>query len=290
MRRKTVAQSSLFDQAINLLAAILKPEKKLKKMSAIIDANPDIVRAVHADLTEGSADVGSNGISAERILRCAVLKQYKQYSYRELWERLSDGVFFRWFTRFYSDPIPHYTTLQKAIKAIKTKTWARINDVLLVYAQKQKVEGGNSLRVDTTVVESNIHYPLDARLLWDSIRVLNRIMERCLKIMPGKTFAFAKRTRKSKKLCYRIVMAKGPKAEQVRQKHYRELIKVADEVFRMGSRCFQELDKHPIGKLDSLYVELDHYLNLAATAIDQCERRVLRGEKVPASEKIVSIF
>ena len=290
MRKKVVAQRSLFDQAINLLASIMKPEKKLAKMSAVMDTNPQIVRAVHADLTAGSADSGANGISAERIVRCAVLKQYKQYSYRELWERLSDGVFFRWFTRFYSDPIPHYTTLQKAIKSIKEETWARINDVLLLYAQKEKVEKGHSLRVDTTVVESNIHYPVDARLLWDAIRVLTRIMAKCLQIIPGKTFAFAKRTRKSKKLCYKIVMAKGPKAKQMREKHYRELLKVANEVFRMGSRCLRELDKQPMGKSDSLYCELDQYLNLAAAAIDQCERRVLRGEKVPASEKIVSIF
>ena len=220
----------------------------------------------------------------------AVLKQYKQYSYRELWERLSDGVFFRWFTRLYSDPVPHYTTLQKAIKSIKEETWARINDALLIYARKEKVVRGRSLRVDTTVVETNIHYPVDARLLWDAIRVLTRIMAKCLHIIPGKTFAFAKRTRKSKKLCYKIAMAKGPKANQIREKHYRELLKVANEVFRMGSRCLRELDKQPRGKTDSLYCELDHYLNLAAAAIDQCERRVLRGEKVPASEKIVSIF
>jgi IS5 family transposase len=279
MRKKIVAQKSLFDHAINLLTCILKPEKKLKKMSAIIDANPEILSAVHAELTESSSD-----------LRCAVLKQYKQYSYRELWERLNDGISFRWFTRFYSDSIPHYTTLQKAIKSIKDETWARINDQLVTYAKKKKVERGDSIRVDTTVVESNIHYPIDARLLWDSIRVLTRIMERCLQIMPEINFAFAKRTRRSKKLCYKIVMAKGSKAKQRRQQYYKDLIKIANEVFHMGSRCLQELDKYPIGELDTLYMELDHYLNLAASAIDQCERRVIEGEKVPAPQKIVSIF
>jgi IS5 family transposase len=290
MRKEIVAQKSLFDHAINLLISILKPEKKLKKMSDIIDANPEIVSAVHADLTEGSSDLGSNGISAERIVRCAVLKQYKQYSYRELWERLNDGICFRWFTRFYSDSIPHYTTLQKAIKSIKDETWARINDVLVTYAKKKKVERGDSIRVDTTVVESNIHYPIDARFLLDSIRVLTRIMERCLQIMPEMNFAFAKRTRRSKKLCYKIVMAKGSKAKQRRQQYYKDLIKIANEVFHMGCRCLQELDKYPLGQLDNLYVELDHYLNLAASAIDQCERRVIKGEKVPAPQKIVSIF
>jgi len=290
MRKKIVAQRKLFDHAINLLITILKPSKKLKKMSAILDDNPAIVTAVHVDLTQGSTDSGSHGMSAERVLRCAVLKQYKQYSYRELWERLEDGVSFRWFTRFYSDPIPHYTTLQKAIKSIKTDTWSRINEALVLYAQERKLERGKSLRVDTTVVGTNIAYPLDSRLLWDSIRVLTRIMERSRQALPEINFTFAKRTRRAKKLCYRIVMAKGPKAKHNRQRFYRDLIKIANEVFLMGERCLKELRKHPRSKTLPFFEPLDHYLSMSVIAIDQCERRVLRGEKVPASDKIVSIF
>ena len=89
MRKKIVAQRSLFDQAIDLLISIFKPEKKLIKMDAIIDANPDI--------------------SVEQVVRSAILKQWKRYSYRELYERLNDGVSFCWFRRFYSDPIPHFS-------------------------------------------------------------------------------------------------------------------------------------------------------------------------------------
>jgi IS5 family transposase len=144
MRKRIVAQRSVFDHAIDLLITFFKPSKKLQKMSAILDANPDIVAAVHADLTEQSTDSGSHGMSAERVVRCAVLKHYKQYSYRELWERLKDGVSLRWFTRFYCAPIPHYTTLQKAIKSIKAETWTRINEALLFYAQQRKVEKGTS--------------------------------------------------------------------------------------------------------------------------------------------------
>ena len=290
MRKKIVAQSSLFDHAINLLISIFEPEKKLKKMSVIIDANPDIVAAVHSDLTEGSCDSGSHGISAERVVRCAILKHYKQYSYRELYERIKDGISLRWFTRFYSDSIPHYTALQKAIKSIKSETWNRINEVLVSYAQERKLERGKSLRVDTTVVETNIAYPIDSRLLWDSIRVLTRLMERCRQVLPEINFAFAKRTRRAKKLCYRIVMAKGPKAKHNRQKFYKDLIKIANEVFLMSERCLKEMKKHPQVKTLSLHEQLDHYLSMSALAIDQCERRVLKGEKVPASEKILSIF
>ncbi len=290
MRKKIIAQRTVFDYAIDLLITMFKPSKKLKKMNAILDANPVILKVVHADLTEGSADSGSHGMSAERVLRCAVLKQYKQYSYRELWERLKDGVSFRWFTRFYSDPIPHYTTLQKAIKSIKAETWTRINEALISYAQERKLERGKSLRVDTTVVGTNTAYPLDSRLLWDSIRVLTRIMERCRQSLPEVNFAFAKRTRRTKKLCYRIVMAKGPKAKHHRQRFYKDLIKIANEVFLMGERCLMEMSKHPQCKTLPFFEQLDHYLTLSAVAIKQCERRVLKGEKVPASEKIVSIF
>jgi IS5 family transposase len=290
MRKRILAQRTVFDHAIDLLIEMFKPSKKLTKMNAILDANPHIVAAVHADLTEHSTDAGSHGMSAERVVRCAVLKQYKQYSYRELWERLKDGVSLRWFTRFYSAPIPHYTTLQKAIKSIRAETWTRINEALLLYAQQRKLEKGKSLRVDTTVVQSNIAYPLDSRLLWDSIRVLTRLMERSRQGLPELHFAFAKRTRRAKKLCYRIVMAKGPKAKHNRHKFYKDLIKIANEVFLMAERCLKEMSKHPQGKTLSLYEQLDHYLSMSAVAIDQCERRVLKREKVPASEKILSIF
>jgi len=290
MREKIIAQRTLFDHAINLLIQMFKPSEKLRKMSAILDDNPFLLAAVHADLTQGSSDLGSHGMSAEQVLRCAILKQYKQHSYRELWERLKDGISFRWFTRFNSDPIPHYTTLQKAIKSIKAETWALINEALVSYARKKKVERGKSLRVDTTVVGSNISYPLDSRLLWDSIRVLTRIMESYRQAFPEINFAFAKRTRRAKKLCYRIVMAKGLNAKSNRQRFYKDLIKVANEVLLMGKRCLKETNKYPSSKTVPLHEELDHYLNISTVAIDQCERRVLKGEKVPASDKIVSIF
>lgn len=290
MRKEIVAQRSLLDQAIELLLKVFRPSKELRKMDSIIDANPDIVKAVHADLTQGAKGSGRCGISAERVFRSAVLKQWKGYAYRELRERIHEGVALRWFSRFYSDPVPHFTSLQKAIKSIKPATWDRINGILVQYARRKKVEDGKSLRLDTTVIETNIAYPVDARLLWDSIRVLTRVMEKSRQVLPELNFAFAKRTRRAKKRCYAIVMAKGPKANQRRKELYKDLIKVANEVYRMASTCCKQLRKcHHIGAM-AFYQELDHYLTMTAVAIDQCERRVLRGEKVPASEKIVSIF
>jgi IS5 family transposase len=202
MRGEIVAQRSLLDQAIDLLLKIFKPSEELRKIDNIIDMNPDIIKAVYDDLSNDSTHSGRCGISAERIFRSAVLKHWKGYSYRELRERIHEGVALRWFSRFYTDPIPHFTSLQKAIKSIKPETWQRINEMLVQYARTKKVEKGKALRIDTTVVEANIAYPVDARLLWDSIRVLTRIMERSRQILPGVNFAFAKRTKKAKKRCY----------------------------------------------------------------------------------------
>lgn len=290
MRERIVAQRSLFDRAIYLLLSIWKPNKELKAMDKIIAANPEIVETVQADLNGGLKAHGRRGMSAERVLRSAILKQRKGYSYRSLRDHINESVAYRWFTRFFSDDVPHFTKFHEAIKAISSDTWQKINDVLVQYAKDNKVEDGKHLRTDTTVVETNIRYPIDACLLWDSIRVLTRIMEACREILPELIFAFAKRTRRAKKRCYAIVMVKGPKAEQIRQIHYKDLLKVAHEVLRMAQKCHEQLQRSPALEALALCADLEHYLLLARKAIDQCERRLFKGEKVPATEKIVSIF
>jgi IS5 family transposase len=105
---------------------------------------------------------------------------------------------------------------------------------------------------------------------------------------PDIDFGFANRKRKSKRLCYQIALVKGPKADKKRRKLYRRLIKVANEVFDMGCRCYGQLSEY--SDVPQEYWQLDHYLTMMAPAIDQCERRILKGEKVDAGEKILSIF
>ncbi len=194
------------------------------------------------------------------------------------------------FCRLYTSKVSHYTALQKVVKAISEETWATIDQTLIEFAKERKIECGLHLRADTTVTQTNIAYPVDARLLWDAIRVLTRLMQRIIAIDGQLTFGFANRTRMAKKLCYKIVMVKGRGADKKRKKLYRKLIRTANEVFEMGARCY---DMVPTGydlQLMALHEQLDHYLTLSAVAIDQCERRVLKGEKVPAKHKIVSLF
>lgn len=291
MRRKIVAQRSIFDQSIRTLTALVKPDQELKRIDAVITRNPKIIDLVHQDLTgDVSTDTGASGMSSEQVLRIAIVRQLKQYSWRELAQRLNDGIWLRWFCRLYTAKVGHFTALQKAVKPISENTWAAINQVLIEFAKERKIERGRLLRADTTVTQTNIAYPIDARLLWDAIRVLTRLMQRIIDFDGQANFGFANRTRKSRKLCYKIVMVKGRNADQKRRKLYRQLIRAANEVFEMGCRCYEIGPVSANPGLMLLHDKLDHYLTLAAVAIDQCERRVLNGEKVPAEHKVVSIF
>jgi IS5 family transposase len=115
-------------------------------------------------------------------------------------------------------------------------------------------------------------------------------MKRIRVAAPGMHFTFHDRTKSAKKQCYRIVMTKGKNAKKKRKNLYKKLLAVSNEVFAMACKCLKELETCQVLEAAVGYDELERHVELAAVAIDQCERRVLRDEKVPANEKIVSIF
>ena len=88
MRKKIVAQRTIFDQSIDQLIKLIVPERILERMDTVINENEQMVAHVHKQLTLGVTNAGCQGMSAEQIFRVAVLKQLKQYSWRELAERL----------------------------------------------------------------------------------------------------------------------------------------------------------------------------------------------------------
>ena len=290
MREKVIKQQGLFDGPIHQLIPFVKQEGVLKKIDAVIEANPQLVDLVYSDITRNTAQTGCRGLSAEQILRTAILRQLKGYSWRELAERLNDGICLRWFTRIFTGRIRHYTTLQKAVHQISHETWAQINEQLIKFAHMEKIENGRYMRADTTVVETNILYPVDARLLWDSVRVLTRIMEKIKERAPLINFGFANRTRSAKKKCYKIIMVKGPDSKEKRKKIYRKLVKVVNEVFEMASRCLSTFDLEPDMIIQAQLDQLNNFLTLTAVVMDQCERRIFKEEKVPVDHKIVSLF
>jgi len=295
LRKKIRDQMTFEDYEFLKFGDFFKPDKELEKMSEALDANPQILDIVYQDIASEVKRSGKKGASAEHILRCAILYQMKGYDYRELARRVNSDYNYRKFTRFYARKAPDFSAIAKAVKMIRPETFDKINDILIQYSIKKKIEDGKALRSDGAVVQSDIHRPTDSALIWDSVRVLDRLMNLCKDEYPEMQFEYHDRTRCAKKYNYIIVMAKGKNSDKTRQKHYRKILKVADEVLSMALLCRMKLEtvKSLAGldfSLSFLKKELDRYISLARRVIDQCRRRVIDGEKIPASEKIVSIF
>ena len=113
---------------------------------------------------------------AQQVLRSLVLQRVKNWNYRELRERITDGYTLRRFTRFYSQRVPKHDAFNRAFNRLTPATLEVINDLVVKYAVELGLENGKKLRVDTTVVETDIHHPTDSTLLWDTVRVVTRLV------------------------------------------------------------------------------------------------------------------
>jgi IS5 family transposase len=257
---------------------------------------PEAVRLIHEDLSwRGNKRVdptkGRHGMAAEQVLRAVVLKQMGRFSYEKLAFHLADSATYRTFCRLgLGGQPPKKATLQKNIKRLKPETLATINAMLVHEAEALGVEDGQKVRTDSTVVESNIHYPNDSTLLWDSVRVLARLMSHAQQDFGVE---FHDHTRCAKRRMLNIDHAKSRK---VREWRYRQLVKITKKTVAQAESVLDALAKVVPGsiaqmaQLEALKTELRHYADLAGRVIGQTERRVFVHEDVPASEKIVSIF
>jgi transposase, IS5 family len=161
MRQDRTVQASIFD-----LFAKHEIGCELKKASAWLDEHPALIGLVAGDLRrDGVQETGRQGLSAEAVLRCALLKQYRQLSYEELAFHLEDSASFRAFARLPWAWSPKKSVLHKTIGAIRAETWEAVNRTLLVSARQEKVEDGSVVRLDSTATAALMHQPSDSSLL-----------------------------------------------------------------------------------------------------------------------------
>lgn len=254
----------------------------LEKISRIIDENPIVIEHIWQDLTSGKTDHGSHGMTAEQVLRCAVLKHLEQYSYDELMFHLQEMPLYQSFCRIgIGGRIPSRSSVAEGIKAISSETWDKINIVLVRYASERKIENGREIRGDCTVVEANIHDPKDSVLLYDSIRVLCKIMDQI-----GYT-GYHDRTRSAKR---RMNEIRCSRSRRKRRGRYEKLMRITREVIGYARATLEEILAGNLECPPDTACRLSRHIGLAEGVTDQAYRRVVLGESVPASEKIVSIF
>jgi transposase, IS5 family len=282
MRQERTIQASIFD-----LFAGHEIGRELKAMSEWLDKHPALAGQVAKDLKRlGVKETGRHGLPAESALRCALLKQYRQLSYEELAFHLEDSASFRAFARLPLSWTPKKSVLHKTISAIRAGAWEAINRTVLASARSEKIETGGVIRLDSTVTAALMHEPSDSSLLWDAVRVTTRLLKEADGLL-GSRFAWRDRRRAAKKRARAIQFTRG-KPQRVRL--YRELIGISRATLTQ-LRQAEVLLANQSGPQAVLWqAKATHYRPLIERIIGQSERRVLKGEQVPACEKLVSLF
>ena len=211
----------------------------------------------------------------------------RKLSYEELYDELNDNICYRRFTKIHEGQIPKRKTLNENIKRISPASWQEINKGIVKVAKELKIENGKTVRMDSTGVESNIHYPTDGELLWDCVRVIDRILVKVKESYPELQFDFINHTKRAKKRRYKIV---NTSSKEKRKEAYKDLLKVSEATAQYTKSCIEQLSK--IGEIESdAYKKyLQEYLESLQVVMKQAERRVLNDEKVEAKDKLVSIF
>ncbi|MDX2052628.1 MAG: ISNCY family transposase [Polyangiaceae bacterium] len=242
---------------------------------------------VHADLVEGtrSPHVGRGAMSSEQVLRALIVKQLNDFSYDELGFHLQDSLTYRRFCRFgMGQSAPKRSTLQANMKRIKPSTLEMINCMVIREAVERKIESGTKVRIDCTVVDANIHPPTDSTLLRDCVRVLVRLMKRARRWVSTR---FVNHLRRVKR---RVLDILNAKAHRFMIPKYREILKLTSRTLESVKSIITALGRISNPAARRLQGKLLHFCSLAERVVDQTTRRVVRGEKVPAQEKVVSIF
>ena len=275
-------------------------EPELAQLDQLLD-DDELFKLLKADLLKrypNSGRLGRHSTPAEVILRMLVVKRLYGWSYAQTERFVCDSIVLRQFCRLYLESAPDDTTLIRWANQIGPGTLASLNDRVVELARSVKVTRGRKLRVDSTVVETNVHHPTDSRLLGDGVRVVSRLLRRAREALGkeashlGKE-AFRTRNRSVRRLTkklHRIALRKGEKAAEELKEAYEKLVRITRSSLRQAKGVGQALRERADERSRRLAEKLDHYVPLVEQGIDQAVRRVLREEQLPAAEKVLSLF
>jgi len=283
MRQERTVQATIFE-----VFARHEIGCELKTISQWLDRQLALVSLVAGDLRRhGLHETGRRGLPAETVLRCALLKQQRQLSYEELAFHLEDSVSFRAFARLPLAWSPKKSVLHRTISAIRPETWEAVNRALLANAKQDKLESGAMVRIDSTVTATLMHEPSDSALLWDAVRVMTRLLRQAAALPGAPALQWRDRRRLAKKRARAIEYSRG---HDKRRRLYRELITATRATQAAVQQAAERLANLPGIAAERWRAQLGHYLPLIERILAQSERRVLRGQPVPAGEKLVSLF
>lgn len=243
---------------------------------------------------------GRLGTPAEVVLRLLLLKHIRNWSYEVLEREVRANLVYRSFTRIGGGKVPDDTVINKWALALGPEVIEDLHKRVVAIAQAKQIVEGRKMRIDTTVVETNIHYPTDSSLLGDGVRVLTRAMKRIAAIAGNVGAKLRDRTRSVK---YRILeigraaRSKGGAGKEKLLQAYRKLLEATSRVVGQAKRFSLEIasgakkssDIFQQAAMESLRKELDTMAPRVQRVMQQTRARVLGGD-THVDGKLVSIF
>ena len=281
---------------------------KYLAISDLLDDNPGIVDAVHHDLEPALKEVtvqdkrgAQYKFTSDTILRIALCQIIEGCSLRQIIVRIDDSHFLRRFVRIFNGPMIDFTAFCKLKNRIPPETWKTMNELLARTAVEGGCVEGGRLRLDTTAVETNIHYPTDSSLLWDTYRTLARLIERIREIDPARVGDRRRLLKKVKKLQQKIARkaSKNARSREALKPLYGKLFGLVENILHWADEIAEPLarniaaHRYPLleqATMEFCLKELVHYRALGERVLDQARRRILDQETVPNEEKIFSLF
>ena len=269
--------------------------EKYKRVSRILDDHPEILELAHQDLKRLSCG-GRRGregdFTSETILRALVVHAIEGLSLRETVVRIAESEFLQDFLRTRKKAVMDHSFLDKCFQAMRPATWKQINTLL----GRRAVESGaidvSTIRADTTAVETNIHWPTDSSLLWDTWRVAARLLRQGRAIDP-ETCPHRFHNRKIKRLYLfitRYIKSKNRRRRRKVRAAFRLFISRVEWIVE-AARWF--CDWAPLGgtiDIRAIADELRRFLPAMKRVVEQARRAQIQGETVPASERVFSLF
>src|SRR5262245_32399940 len=194
-----------------------------------------------------SATRGRKGTPAEVALRMLALKHMRNWSFDVLEREVRTNLVYRVFTRVGAEKVPDAKTLARIEAALGPEVFRKVQERIVGIAKERKAVEGRKMRLDTTVTETNIHYPTDSGLLLDGVRVLTRTMKRIVEI-GGKAGERARDRMRSvgRRVMEiaRITRTKGQKQTKEKlQAGYKRLLNATGQVVAQAKRIAAEVRK-----------------------------------------------
>ena len=296
MRRKKEAVLCFESNDDGLPKVVRDYRERYRAISQVLDDNPKILAAVHADLlklSDGDAQGREGDYTSENIFRALIVQHIEGLPFRDAVIRIGSDPFLQDFLRMRKRPVMDYSFLDKCFLAVEPKTWKRINELLGQYGVAAEMVHTNVIRTDTTVVESNIHYPTDSSLLWDTLRVASRLLKRARELVPG-CCPHRFHDRKIKRLhlyITRYMPSKSDSRQRKVKESFRTLIERTDGIVAVaGEFCVNQAGSPGHSALAAVALELQAYLLAMRTIVGNARRSQVDGETVPASERVFSLF